>query len=71
MPLEARVDLSRPAPGITWQAVAGDTLLSQVKTVLAAVGVLAVFFHGLRLVGKSKPKNKRQAEDEEDDEDDE
>jgi S1-C subfamily serine protease len=71
LPLEARVDLSRPSPGITWQAVAGDTLVSQAKTVLAAVGVLALFVHGLRLVGKSTPKGKKQADDEEDDEDDE
>lgn len=65
--LEARVDLSRPAPGITWQAMAGDTLVQQTKTVLAAIGVLALLFHGLRLTGKSSPPAKAKKVVEEDD----
>jgi serine protease Do len=41
-----------PTTPLRWEDVAGDTLGEQVKTVLAAIGLLAVFFHGLRLLGK-------------------
>jgi hypothetical protein len=37
---------------IGWKDIAGDTLGDQIRTVLAAVGVCAVLFHGLRWLGR-------------------
>jgi hypothetical protein len=34
---------------VTWQDVAGPTWLSQAKTVLALIGVLAIVVHALKL----------------------
>ena len=34
-----------------WEDIAGDTWPSRLKTLLAAVGLFAVFFHGMRLLG--------------------
>ena len=38
-----------PVP-LTWEDIAGSSLGEQIKTVLAAVGLLAIFFHGMRLL---------------------
>jgi hypothetical protein len=40
-----------PAGSLGWKDVAGSTLGEQLKTVLAAVGVLAIFLQGLRVLG--------------------
>jgi len=42
------------AEPLRWEDVAGSTPGEQVKTVLAGVGLLAIFFHGLRLLSKGQ-----------------
>ncbi len=37
---------------IGWKDIAGETLSDQIRTVLAAVGVCAVVFHGLKWLGR-------------------
>ena len=39
---------------ITWTSIAGDSLTDQAKTILAAIGVLAVLVHVLRFAGGSQ-----------------
>ncbi len=43
----------------TWQALAGDTLIAQVKTVLSAIGVLAILFHMFRAANKPAAKRSK------------
>ena len=47
-------EVAPPSMGeiLTWQEIAGKTPAEQLKTVLAGIGLLAVFFHGLRLLGR-------------------
>jgi hypothetical protein len=42
-----------PLNDLTWQLIAGDTLVAQAKTILASVGVLAFLFHGSRLLART------------------
>ncbi len=42
-----------PRNGLTWQLIAGDTLVAQAKTVFAGLGVLAFLFHGTRLLART------------------
>jgi hypothetical protein len=44
---------------IDWQFFAGDTLLRQLKTVLACLGGVAVFFHGTRLLARRSAAEKK------------
>ena len=63
-PGEEGVASARPATGgapgaggarpLGWKDIAGSTLGEQLKTALAAVGVLALFLQGLRLLGSSE-----------------
>jgi len=44
---------SRPSVAeepLRWEDLAGDTWSEQFKTILAAIGLLAIFFHGLRIL---------------------
>lgn len=43
---------------IGWQDIAGETLTDQAKTVLAAIGVLAVIFQALRWLSREEAKAK-------------
>jgi hypothetical protein len=38
---------------LTWQIFAGETLIAQVKTVLACVGIVAILIHGTRAVART------------------
>jgi hypothetical protein len=44
---------------IDWQFFAGDTLLAQLKTVLACLGGVAVFFHGMRILARTTAANNK------------
>ena len=45
---------SQGAQPLRWEDIAGSTRSEQIKTILAAVGLLAIFFHGLRLASKAQ-----------------
>jgi len=45
---------SQGAQPLGWEDIAGSTRSEQIKTILAAVGVLAIVFHGLRLASKAQ-----------------
>lgn len=45
---------SQGAQPLRWEDIAGSTRSEQIKTTLAAVGVLAIVFHGLRLASKAQ-----------------
>ncbi|MEX2138389.1 MAG: trypsin-like peptidase domain-containing protein [Pirellulales bacterium] len=46
---------------LTWQFFAGDTLISQLKTVLACVGIAAVLIHGTRAFTRNTTTGMRAA----------
>jgi hypothetical protein len=50
--------IAEPAAGVetgsfTWQLFAGETLIAQIKTVLAGIGVAAILIHGTRAVART------------------
>ncbi len=47
--------VSRPqaTEPLRWEDIAGTTRSEQIKTILAGVGILAIFLHGLRLLSKA------------------
>ncbi len=48
------VAAAKPEQPLGWEDFAGTTRAEQFKTMLAAIGALAVFFHGVRLFNASK-----------------
>ncbi len=48
------VAAAEPQRKLCWEDFAGTTRAQQFKTMLAAIGALAVFFHGVRLFNASK-----------------
>ena len=46
------------AQTLTWRDIAGDTVSQQVKTVLAAVGALAIILHALHWLSRDRPPAK-------------
>jgi hypothetical protein len=53
-PESVRVNV--PTASLSWQDIAGETLGEQVKTVLAAIGILAIVLHALRWMSTEPAK---------------
>ena len=43
----------------TWQFFAGETPIAQLKTVLACIGALAIFFYGTRVFAGTAAKESK------------